>query len=81
MEGIAKHETEFNFSDLLEYNPDSREHLEAQIANVADEIAYSAHDLDDGLRSGIITVDMCEDLLIWKTIAEEIHWVGQNWQI
>ena len=76
LEGIAKHETEFNFSDLLDYNPDSRGHLEAQIANVSDEIAYSAHDLDDGLRSGIITVDMCEDLLIWKTIAEEIHWVG-----
>ncbi|HPG20939.1 MAG TPA: dNTP triphosphohydrolase, partial [Flexilinea sp.] len=56
LEGIAKHETEFNFSDLLEYNPDSRGHLEAQIANIADEIAYSAHDLDDGLRSGIITV-------------------------
>jgi dGTPase len=31
--------------------------LEAQIANVADEIAYNNHDLDDGVRAGLITVD------------------------
>ena len=31
--------------------------LEAQIANVADEIAYNHHDIDDGLRSGILSVD------------------------
>ncbi len=29
--------------------------LEAQIANLADEIAYNNHDLDDGLRAGLIT--------------------------
>jgi dGTPase len=31
--------------------------LEAQIANVADEIAYNNHDLDDGLRAGLITIE------------------------
>jgi dGTPase len=31
--------------------------LEAQIANLADEIAYNNHDLDDGLRAGLITLD------------------------
>ena len=31
--------------------------LEAQLANVADEIAYNNHDVDDGLRAGLITVD------------------------
>ena len=35
-----------------EYDPEQRGHLEAQIANAADELAYTAHDLDDGLRSG-----------------------------
>lgn len=35
--------------------------LEAQIANVADEIAYNHHDIDDGLRSGILSLeDVCE---------------------
>ena len=31
--------------------------LEAQISNIADEIAYNHHDLDDGLRSGLITIE------------------------
>jgi dGTPase len=35
--------------------------LEAQLANLADEIAYNAHDVDDGVRSGLITLDqVCE---------------------
>ena len=35
--------------------------LEAQVANVADEIAYNHHDIDDGLRSGILSLDIvCE---------------------
>ncbi len=49
--------------------------LEAQIANVADEFAYGAH-IWWRLRSGILTFDMCEDLLVWKLIANELHWVG-----
>jgi dGTPase len=37
--------------------------LEAQIANVADELAYNHHDIDDGIRAGIITIEqICEDL-------------------
>ncbi|HEX2493134.1 MAG TPA: deoxyguanosinetriphosphate triphosphohydrolase [Steroidobacter sp.] len=35
--------------------------LEAQIANLADEIAYNNHDLDDGLRAGLITIDELKD--------------------
>lgn len=40
--------------------------LEAQIVNLADEIAYSNHDLDDGIRSGLITLLQLEDIQIWK---------------
>ncbi len=78
LEGIAKHETEYDLKDASEYNPDLRGHLEAQIANVADEIAYTCHDLDDGLRSGMIRHDMMEDLLIWKLLSEELRWIGPN---
>jgi dGTPase len=41
--------------------------LEAQIANLADEIAYNNHDVDDGLRSGLITVEQLQMLEIFST--------------
>jgi dGTPase len=41
--------------------------IEAQIANVADEIAYNNHDVDDGLRSGLISLDQLADVALWQT--------------
>lgn len=75
-EGIVKHETEYDISDAEDFNPDLRGHLEAQIANAADELAYSAHDLDDGLRSGLISASMLEDLALWKILVESVGWKG-----
>jgi len=51
LEGIMKHETEYDVADPA-WERDRRPSLEAQVVNVADELAYNAHDLDDGLRSG-----------------------------
>jgi len=51
LEGIMKHETEYDLPDV-QWEPDRQPSLEAQVVNVADELAYNAHDLDDGLRSG-----------------------------
>lgn len=73
LEGIVKHETEYDVSDNTEYNPGVRGSLEAQIANMADETAYSAHDLDDGLRSGILTLDMVRSLDVWRLLADNLH--------
>jgi len=75
-EGIVKHETEYDVADADEYNPHLRGHLEAQIANAADELAYSAHDLDDGLRSGLLATEWLQDLTIWKTLVESVDWKG-----
>lgn len=75
-EGIVKHETEYDISDASDYDPDLRGHLEAQIANAADEIAYTAHDLDDGLRSGMITPDMLNGLTLWEILVESVGWQG-----
>ena len=55
LEGIMKHETEYDVPDAS-WEPDLRPGIEAQVVNVADEIAYSAHDLDDGLRSGHLEI-------------------------
>jgi len=41
--------------------------LEAQIANLADEIAYNNHDIDDGLRSGLISIEQLQMLEIFAT--------------
>lgn len=73
-EGIVKHESEYDIADASEYNPDLRGHLEAQIANVADELAYTAHDLDDGLRSGMITPHMLSGISLWEILVADIGW-------
>jgi len=75
-EGIVKHESEYDVSDARDYNPELRGHLEAQIANVADELAYTAHDLDDGLRSGMINTYMLEGITLWEILAESVGWRG-----
>ncbi len=71
-EGIVKHESEYDISDASEYNPELRGHLEAQIANVADELAYTSHDLDDGLRSGMLTPDLLEGITLWEILQESV---------
>lgn len=76
LEGIVKHETEYDIADAREFNPDLRGHLEAQIANVADELAYTAHDLDDGLRSGMITPAMLSGMELWEILTDLIGWRG-----
>jgi dGTPase len=73
-EGIVKHETEYDVADAQEYDPDTRGHVEAQIANAADELAYTAHDLDDGLRSGLLTPQGLNGLDLWEMLRESIGW-------
>jgi dGTPase len=71
-EGIVKHESEYDTADASEYNPELRGHLEAQIANAADELAYTSHDLDDGLRSGMITPQMLGGIALWEILVESV---------
>jgi dGTPase len=70
LEGIVKHETEYDKTDALDFDPNLRGHLEAQITNVADELAYTSHDLDDGLRSGTITTEMLSGIELWDRVVE-----------
>ena len=49
--------------------------LEAQLANIADEIAYNNHDVDDGLRSGLITLEQLSSLPFF---AEHLQWVDRE---
>lgn len=76
LEGIAKHETEYDLSAATDFDPDTRGSIEAQIADVSDELAYNAHDLDDGLQSGLITPRQLKSLDIWQRLCERLQWNG-----
>jgi len=79
-EGILKHCSEANARQLGELGErflrNRRPSLEAQVANLADEIAYNNHDLDDGLRSGLITLDQLSAVPL---VAKHLHEVRQSY--
>src|SRR6266849_3636754 len=61
-EGLAKHYTQYDKPvHLEEFNLKSSS-LEAQISNVADEVTYYSHDLDDGLDAKLITLDQLREV-------------------
>jgi dGTPase len=68
-EGILKHCSPKNAETLGEigrrFLEGRQPSLEAQLANLADEIAYNNHDVDDGLRSGLITLEQLEAVPIF----------------
>ncbi|GBE15872.1 MAG TPA: deoxyguanosinetriphosphate triphosphohydrolase [Proteobacteria bacterium] len=66
-EGIAKHSTDYDQPDITVFGP-TQPSLEGQIVELADEIAYNNHDLDDGLTSKLITLDQLEDITIWREV-------------
>ncbi len=64
-EGLLKHGCEWDHPVRLPPLTPQRS-LEAQAADLADEIAYTNHDLDDGLRSGLITSEALADMPVWR---------------
>jgi dGTPase len=76
-EGIVKHETEYDTTTIGEdYHPELHGSLEAQIANYADELAYNAHDLDDGLRSGLVIPEQLKGIELWEMLCDQIGYSG-----
>ena len=81
-EGILKHCSAANALKLgdigLRFLDKKQPTLEAQLANLADEIAYNNHDIDDGLRSGLITVEQLDqvDLYARHRLEVEIAFPG-----
>jgi dGTPase len=73
-EGLQKHETRYDLPDPAGAAVPIRGNIESQIANIADELAYTAHDLDDGLRSGILRPEDLSDLKIWAALQEQVGW-------
>jgi dGTPase len=64
-EGILKHGSNFAHPVPMP-EPAAQPSLEAQVADAADEIAYTNHDLDDGLRAGLLRWEELEALSLWR---------------
>ncbi len=75
-EGILKHCSSKNAAELGDvgrrFIENKQPSLEAQVANLADEIAYNNHDVDDGLRSGLIRVEPLRDVRLFGAQYTEV---------
>lgn len=76
-EGILKHCSLPNAEQLgaigRRFIEKKQPSLEAQLANLADEIAYNNHDIDDGLRSGLLTVDQLQEVGLYARHSAEVQ--------
>jgi dGTPase len=79
-EGVLKHCSRANAQRLEAVEPGgvarrfldrTQPSLEAQLCNLADEIAYNAHDIDDGVRSGLITLDQLAEVNLFDAFRRE----------
>lgn len=79
-EGILKHCSRTNAEQIEAAEPNGVAHrfldrtqpsLEAQLCNLADEIAYNAHDIDDGVRSGLIGIEQLADVELFERYRRE----------
>ncbi len=87
-EGIIKHSSDYDGAGseaLRDYEPRQRPHLEAQLIDLADEIAYNNHDIDDGLKAGYIKLeDLCQVELwqqTWARVGEKFPGLDQRRQV
>ncbi|MDO9167425.1 MAG: deoxyguanosinetriphosphate triphosphohydrolase [Rhodoferax sp.] len=79
-EGILKHCSRANALKLEQSQPGgvarrfldrTQPSLEAQLCNLADEIAYNAHDIDDGVRSGLITLEQLQEVALFDDFRRQ----------
>ncbi len=76
-EGILKHCQRDKAKALGElgrrFLDNTQPSLEAQLANLADEIAYNHHDIDDGLRAGLISIEQLLDVELFRAQYDEVQ--------
>ena len=80
-EGILKHCSRRHAQALDQQEPGGVGHrflartqpsLEAQLCNLADEIAYNAHDIDDGVRSGLVTLEQLQEVPLFDQFRQQV---------
>lgn len=87
-EGIIKHSSDYDIPDgsgFDEYDPNLRPTMEAQIIDLADEIAYNNHDIDDGLKAGYLNPADLMSVDLWAEtyarVAEKYPSLPEDRQI
>ena len=71
-EGILKHKTSYDHPQLNEFRDSKSPTLEAQVVDIADQIAYDNHDLDDGITSRFIDLRDLSEIGLWRQAQEQI---------
>ncbi len=69
LDGLLKHEQSHHLAHI---QFETSAHLESQVVDMADEIAYTNHDIDDGLRSGLITLQNMRKFKLWCRAEKDI---------
>ena len=67
--GLLKHEAHVESATLDGHPIGPFQSIEAQIADIADDMTYHAHDVDDGLEAGIVTLTQLETTEFWRRAA------------
>lgn len=72
-EGLVKHFTAYDHPSKRAGFEAKNSSLEAQVANLADEITYYSHDLDDGLEAGLLNeTDLNQNVSVWRDAARRV---------
>lgn len=71
-EGMIKHQAGADAQAPAEYAPGEAPTLEAQLGDFVDEIAYNNHDVDDGLTSGMFTVEQIRSVALFREAHDEV---------
>jgi len=75
-EAVAKHSKQQAHPSLAKFTQFAHPSVEAQVTDAADSIAYVSHDLDDGLKSELLTPQMLEDTQIWREAKNRAQLAG-----
>ena len=77
-EAMIKHTTRYDSPVADEFRPDEKPPLEAQVVDLADAIAYNSHDVDDGLKAGLLDEREMLDVELWRRCVEQGAWEGET---
>ena len=72
--GLYKHQASLPGFTLEGHPIGPHQMIEAQIADVADDLTYYAHDIDDGLEAGLLSVAQLQDIEIWQRATARAEW-------